>query len=200
MRRLTALIIVAGAAMVAAPAKADLINQVLITDTATLWEATMRDTVLTTVAPFEIGGASWSVKVGQDDLDGDALSPKDDISVRVRHLVQPHAGEDPTIVDLFAVLNDVVPGAAHIVQWEQAASSFHPPASSPNVQHFDFLQIRYDPTNVVGIGKLSIRANHGFDQIPLNGPLPEPGTLLLLGSGLVGLGAWRRRKSARKDD
>lgn len=45
------------------------------------------------------------------------------------------------------------------------------------------------------IGSVS-RLNVNFDEIPPNQtqPVPEPSTLLLLGSGLVGIVAWKRKK------
>jgi hypothetical protein len=63
------------------------------------------------------------------------------------------------------------------------AFSFSDPLTS------QVLRIHFDATNLGGLAN-----NIGLDNVRFGQAVPEPPSLLLLGSGLAGLAAWRRRR------
>ena len=75
---------------------------------------------------------------------------------------------------------------------------FHPmDPFSPQTGQFGLaLTGTFDPVNDLRVGVHVIGYTSGGSESFVTRPIPEPGTLLLIGSGLVGLsaGTWRRKK------
>ena len=58
---------------------------------------------------------------------------------------------------------------------------------------FDFVQVQLESASLTGVDEIRLGSTSG-EVSPHNIPTPEPGTVLLFGSGLIALAAHRRRK------
>jgi PEP-CTERM motif-containing protein len=159
-------------------AQADLINPLTIFNTLDHFEAIVFNTTVADVMPVGIVlggmGGAWSASVDQNTFDGGVAF--NDIRVRVFHNIGPHPGEGLNLAADFTFLNVVPGGPIHTF----TGTMIHPPLG-----HLDNVIGTYLPA--VGGSQLSVGADH---------VVPEPSTLLLLGSSLAGLGgfAWRRQR------
>ena len=83
-----------------------------------------------------------------------------------------------------------------IWSWEDAELSPHPAGNGGIIHNFGWLVVATKlggfPMGSVSWDNISIMYDDG--TIPPN-PVPEPSTFLLLGAGLAGLVAWRRKRS-----
>jgi hypothetical protein len=135
---------------------------------------------------FFSGGENWSYFVSEENI-----APSPDVVflfVSGRHFAAPHEGDyipgDPFVNLIFPVQ----PGGRAVTPAARRAEH-------PLNPHFDWIQLRYFATGV-NTSRLQIQFDHTEtgDAPPLF--IPEPSSLLLFGTGLLGL-AWAVRRRRR---
>ncbi len=187
---------------------ADLFNPMVVTDTNLLFIGSVdyraplvADTMLFKPAgvdptiPADLVTTNWIITVRQERVDIPAPNVANDIEVLAIHQVPPPAplhGEGVGgLVEIADFLN-VNPG--NTILNNQGTIDIHS-FSRPHGQHRDVLQARIDSIGAA-VSRVSIRADHlsGPGNPPPVEMIPEPSTLLLLGSGLAGLARYRFRR------
>lgn len=186
MRRMlpTAFMVLSVSLLVHPRVEAGFINVELILDSPERLFA-QADHINRPIGPnFFAVGENWRAIAGEDPLPEVFF-----ITVNGRHFAAPHEGDENPGNGFVNFIFPIEPGG-------QAVTATPRRREHPNNPHFDWIQLRYFPIGV-NTSRLQIQFDHTDNGDAPPPFIPEPSSLLLFGSGLLGL-AWALHQRRRE--